>query len=101
RRRRTRLVPTRLGRLQRAPGREGVEPAAGALRKGTGLRPLTSRLARAGVCALLAIALPGRDAAAQPRQSPIVVFETENYAARGHGGNVLLRDRDPKHFRFS
>jgi hypothetical protein len=24
-----------------------------------------------------------------------------NYAARGHGGNVLLRNRDPKHFRFS
>ena len=24
-----------------------------------------------------------------------------NYAARGHGGNVLLRERDPKHFKFS
>jgi hypothetical protein len=24
-----------------------------------------------------------------------------NYSVRGHGGNVLLRDRDPKHFRFS
>jgi hypothetical protein len=24
-----------------------------------------------------------------------------NYADRGHGGNVLLRQRDPKHFRFS
>ena len=23
------------------------------------------------------------------------------YAARGHGGNVLLRQRDPSHFRFS
>ena len=23
------------------------------------------------------------------------------YAARGHGGNVLLRERDAKHFRFS
>jgi hypothetical protein len=23
------------------------------------------------------------------------------YAARGHGGNKLLRERDPKHFRFS
>jgi peptidyl-prolyl cis-trans isomerase A (cyclophilin A) len=32
------------------------------------------------MCALLAIALPGRDAAAQPRQSPIVVFETEKGA---------------------
>ncbi len=24
-----------------------------------------------------------------------------NYAKRGHGGNKLLRERDPKHFRFS
>ncbi|MGH6735370.1 MAG: GIY-YIG nuclease family protein [Methyloceanibacter sp.] len=24
-----------------------------------------------------------------------------NYAATGHGGNCLLRERDPKHFRFS
>ena len=24
-----------------------------------------------------------------------------NYAARGHGGNRLLRERDPKHFRFT
>jgi hypothetical protein len=24
-----------------------------------------------------------------------------NYAARGHGGNALLRQRDPKHFQFS
>jgi len=24
-----------------------------------------------------------------------------NYSARGHGGNVLLRERNPKHFRFS
>ena len=23
------------------------------------------------------------------------------YAARGHGGNILLRQREPKHFRFS
>lgn len=25
----------------------------------------------------------------------------QNYAARGHGGNRLLRQRDPKHFRFA
>lgn len=24
-----------------------------------------------------------------------------NYAAKGHGGNVRLRDRDPQHFRFT
>jgi hypothetical protein len=24
-----------------------------------------------------------------------------NYGERGHGGNVLLRHRDPRHFRFS
>ena len=53
-----------------------MEPAAGAVREGTGLRPVTSRLARAGLCALLAIALPGSDAAGQLQPNPIVVFET-------------------------
>jgi len=53
-----------------------MEPAAGAVREGTGLRPVTSRLARSGLCALLAIALPGSDAAGQLQPNPIVVFET-------------------------
>ena len=41
---------------------------------------MTSRLARAGICALLAIALPGRNATGQPQQSLIVVFQTEKGA---------------------
>ena len=57
-----------------------MEPAAGALREGTGLRPVTSRLAGTAICALLAIALAGRDAAGRPQQNPLVVFETEKGA---------------------
>ena len=57
-----------------------MEPAAGAVREGTGLRPVTSRLARSGLCALLAIALPGSDAAGQLQPNPVVVFETEKGA---------------------
>ena len=41
---------------------------------------MTSRLARAGICALLVIALPGRNAAGQPQQSLIVVFQTDKGA---------------------
>ena len=54
-----------------------MEPAAGALREGAGLTPVTSNLARTGLLALLAIALVGSAAASRPQQNPIVVFETE------------------------
>ena len=43
RRRRARLVPAGFGRLQRAAGREGVEPSARAVRKGAGLELLAVR----------------------------------------------------------
>ena len=57
-----------------------MEPAAGALREGAGLKPVTSNLAGTGFRALVAIALLGSAAAGQPQQNPIVVFETEKGA---------------------
>ena len=54
-----------------------MEPTAGAVRQGTGLKPVPLKLAGAGLRTLFALAVLGGAAPRQPPQNPVVVFETE------------------------
>ena len=57
-----------------------MEPAAGAVRKGAGLKLVPLKLPGTGIRVLLAIAVLGDAVAGQPQQNPVVVFETVNGA---------------------
>ena len=101
-----RLVPAGLRRLQRAAGREGVEPSARALRQGarlaSGVHAGAQNRGRLAVTVtvirtLLAVAVLAGAARQQagPRRNPVVVFETGRVRLRWRSTPFARRPRPP------